>query len=252
MLWLRGESSKLKRRVTFIMKKKKAIVIIFTLSLSLLFPILALAQNQSPQNQKDKSTQNQAENNILVNILVGGVSGVTASVLASAIFWYMLYQQKPKLQISPKIATMSEDRSGNTLYAIKIINKTKTEIINVKLELCAASVVSQTTVDGRSVPAIRLTKIAIGREQPINELMVIDKFNLNDNEAKYAQQLIIAEDINDKCNAENSFLLLRIIATHSASGFSKVYEARYDHPLSNFIVKGRFKGADNLDIIPDS
>jgi hypothetical protein len=221
-----------------------------------------------PTTTPSSNSQEQKKHELLVSLLSSIVVGILSSCIASGIFWYYFYSQKPIIEISKNIAKLTEKGTdkpmsvdGKNVYIIKIINKTASEIINVQFELSIASIIESRTItnqDGtqESVPIIQLSPIQIGRSQPINSLMVIDRYNQADREGKYAQQLVFIENLEEKCDHDNTFLLFKIIATHATSGFSKVYEHRYDCPLisksrpeRSIIQLGRFAGKDSLEII---
>src|SRR5437764_997789 len=66
--------------------------------------------------------------------LLAAIIGVASSFTASLLFLYLLRRFRPKLSISPQIARYKPS-SGPTEYIIKVVNRKKRPIINIRVRL---------------------------------------------------------------------------------------------------------------------
>lgn len=66
-------------------------------------------------------------------IIIGLIAGIISSIVASVLFFISLKSFKPKIKISPFISYKL--RNSNKVYALKIINKSKSPAINIKYQL---------------------------------------------------------------------------------------------------------------------
>lgn len=239
--------------------KRISLTLVSSAFLFLSSPTLSQNSVTSPVPPRDSKTNTQTNisSNQQLSVITGVCSAIVTGLISSAMFWYWLYRKKPKILISQNIAKFPYD--GDELYAIKIVNKTSDDLINVKFELLVATTIGTSSTTDRAdrihiIPKIKLEEIQIGRNNPIREMMIIEKFSRDDHEAKYAQQIVTKINIEDLCHDNNQFLSFRIIATHASSGFSKNFERRYDHPLNgrdptNTIIKsGMFVSGESMEI----
>ena len=172
---------------------------------------------------------------MLETLLLAVLIGILSSIIASILFLWFLTKIRPQLEISDQIA---KERSleGKTIYKIKVINKTSHPIINIKAQLL---LVTPTVVPGGIL--METKKIPLKK----SEVMYIEKFDRSDEEAKYAFRFVTYEDIENIWE-NNKELLFRIMATHSVSGFTKVFEKKYYNKKS--IKEGEFKIGEEMDI----
>ena len=158
-------------------------------------------------------------------LLVSTIIGVLSGIIASLVFFHLLTRIRPKLQISDKIAKKKSSGTSEVAYKIKVINKTHHPIINVKAQL---HLVTPVVVPGGIL--LKTREIPLKR----NEILCIEKFDSNDEQAKYAFRFVTYENIDDIWKEdEKSFLRFRVIATDSFSGFTKVFVKDYQR-LSTF------------------
>ena len=151
-------------------------------------------------------------------ILTSLVGGILSSIVASAMFMYFLFRLKPNLEISPYIAVQKTDNE-NSKYVFKIINRTRREVINVRIQLVLTTY--------RNVPD---GKIAKNTDIPLtkSDVFRIAPFNKNDKNADYAYRISCTQDLNTLWNEDGEgYLRLRIIATDSLTNFSKVFIKEY-------------------------
>jgi len=166
------------------------------------------------------------------------VIGVLSSVIASLIFLSFLTRIRPKLEISDQIAKGKSLTTEDIIYKIKVINKTRRPIINVKAQL---HLVTPIVVPGGIL--LKSKEIPLKR----SEVMYIEKFGPNDEQAKYAFRFTTYEKIEDIWKDDRqSFLRFRIIATDSISGFTKAFSK--DYHTKNLIKEGEFEFGNSIGI----
>lgn len=174
----------------------------------------------------------------MIDYLVSVSIGVLSSFVASLIFLLFLTRVRPKIEISDKIAK-SVSPTGEPIYRIKIINKTRRSIINVKAEL---QLVTPTVTPGGIIQKTKT--IPLKR----SEIMEISKFDLKDKTAGYAFRFVIYENLEELWKDETrSFLRFRVYAVDSLSGFGRVFVKEY-HTKRNSIKEGDFEFGNSLEI----
>lgn len=170
---------------------------------------------------------------MLAMIITSLVTGFISALCASAVFVLLMYRQRPKLQLSSKIAkTTFED---TTVYAFKVINTGRRDAISVIAELF---LIQPTVVEGGigyNIIEIVLVRNKLFHIRPLKK--VGDKFGA-------VFEFITAEDLEAEWGKfQNSYLLFRVTAQDSLSLFSHVFTSEFDSP-EKAIVAGRFaKGA---------
>ena len=174
----------------------------------------------------------------MTEILVGILTGVLSSLVASSLFLFILLRLRPKIEISPYIAV--QERKKGTAYIIKIINKTQREIIDIQSELVVATPIN--VMDG-TITTIKRLKL----ETPNSFYM--NKYDKKDRNAEYAGRYLTYEDIDLKWPDDSvSYLQFRILAKDSLSGFSNYFHHSF-YVKENCLIKGSHKFGDNLDIL---
>lgn len=174
----------------------------------------------------------------MINFLLAIIIGILSSFVASCIFLSFLTRVRPKIVIADQIAR-GKTSTGETAYRIKIINKTRKPIINVKAQLHLMTPTVMPSGVIKKSKAIQLKR---------NAIMEISRFNLKDKTAGYAFRFISYENIEEIWKDDaHSFLRFRIFATHSHSGFGQVFRKDY-HTKRNSIKKGDFEFGNSLEI----
>jgi hypothetical protein len=160
--------------------------------------------------------------------------------ISSGIFLYILSRFRPNIEIAPVIAKGCDTNNEKTLYRIKVINRTKSPIVDVKAQLHILK--NHQTATG-----------SIYKSSPIklkrSHQMVIDGYDKSDSDANYAYRFVTYSDLEINWVDDNvQFLRFRIFARHSISGFGKlVYK---DFRLKrNSIKGGEFSKGDSFEII---
>jgi hypothetical protein len=175
--------------------------------------------------------------------LLAIVVGMLSSLIASLIFSYILMRLRPRIAISNHIAKGKLDVEKEVGYGIKILNKTRSSIVNVEAHLY---LIKPTELpDGEKIrfyEEILLKRNRIpelsefGSETKISGIAYTD----------YDWIFVTYEDLERKLENPNYFLQFSLWATHSISGFSK-------HLVKTFskesIREGEFKKGNSLEII---
>lgn len=203
------------------------------------------------------------------------VSGVIASVVASAIFLIFLSFQKPNIKISKQIAYREEN--GEKYYTIKIVNKTWSPIINIQMILNHAEfsgyldrpkkkifwIIPLPTKDNDGIKLTALNPLKMGRKRPETpkNLQSISSFKVFKSEADepFAIHIRIPhevvedeiQNIKDIVDGDNNdeFLLFEVFATHSFSGFGRSFKQKYKKTMNtNRVINGTFKGGEDMTI----
>lgn len=165
--------------------------------------------------------------------------GVISSLTASVVFLLVLSKLRPRLEISDKIAwTMADNRKE---FHIKIINRTKNPIVNIKTELLLAK--------WRNVSGGRIySSMPIELRQ--SEALQISGFTSDpeDNKAEYAIRFTALEDIDQLwANDENTSLIFRVYGVHSISNLGRAFQRTY-HRKATSLKYGDFKFGNSLEI----
>jgi len=171
-------------------------------------------------------------------MLLSVIIGILSSVIASIIFLTFLTRVRPKIEISNQIAKGKSLTTGDIIYRIKVINKTRHSIINIKAQL---HLVTPIVVPGGIL--LKTKEIPLKR----SEVMCLEKFDPKDEQAKYAFRFVTYEDIEKSWSDDKrSFLRFRIVATDSISGFSKVFTK--DYHTKSLIKEGEFEYGASMEI----
>jgi len=172
-------------------------------------------------------------------IVTGLLTGIISSLCASAVFVFMMFSMRPKLQLSTKIAKTTI--GGNTVYAFKVINAGKRDAMSViaELFLIQPHVVEGGT--GYNVMEIDLVRNKLFHMRPLKK--VGDKFGA-------VFEFITTEDLESEWNGfKNSYILFRVTAQDSISQFTHVFTSEFKSPEIS-IVNGRFGKGEKMNISP--
>jgi hypothetical protein len=170
---------------------------------------------------------------LATNIIIGLVTGFFSAICASAVFVYIMYSQRPKLELSRQIA--KTNFKGQTIYAFKVINAGRRDAVTVSAELF---LIQPHTVEGGvgyNVIEIPLVRQKLFHLRPVAKVGtkfggVFEFITLADLEAEWLA-------------LTDSYLLFRVLAQDSLSFFSQVFSSEFGDP-EKAIAAGRFaKGA---------
>jgi len=172
-----------------------------------------------------------------MSIFMTILTGAIASLIAAVVFAYSLFRYKPRLDISNFIADQS-DKDGR-FFSFKIINRTKSPIINIRADATLANKVPSGAgyvYWTRQIPLVKDYMFQIGGFDPA------------DDNADYALRFVTKVDLNDLWRNSEDFIRLRIIATHPFSNFSRVFVKEF-RLKSASIVSGTHQYGDALGIV---
>jgi hypothetical protein len=172
----------------------------------------------------------------MIDHIVAVIIGVLASIIASVVFFLFLCRLKPKIVISDQIAK-AKDLNGETVYKIKTINKTRSELLKIEARL---HLITPTTATGI------ITRCITEIPRIISDALIMNKFNLKDKEARYVYIFNTNEDIERFLQDDISYLRFRICAVHSFSGFGALYSK--EHYTREDIIEGTFDHGNSLEI----
>jgi hypothetical protein len=164
------------------------------------------------------------------------IIGALGSLIASLVIVFFMYHQRPKMVISDKIAKTSYGE--DTIYSIKVVNIGSRDAVSIKTELLIMEpqvVEGGVTYNILEIPLIR------------NEIFQIRPLSTSGDRPTGVFEFITNVDIEAEWeNRSNSYLLFRLIAQDSLSGFSQVFRAEYYS--KNAIISGRFGTGRNMNI----
>jgi len=176
---------------------------------------------------------------LLISFMDKVVLAILVGLITSGMFLCILSRCRPTIDISPIIAKGADTISGRTIYRIKVINRTKSPIVDIKSQLHVFK--NHQTATGE---IWKSKTVQLKRSDPI----VIDKYDKLDADVNYAYRFVTYEDLEKIWDNDNvQFLRFRIYARHSISGFGAF--AYRDYRLKrNTIRSGEFSKGDNFEI----
>jgi hypothetical protein len=168
------------------------------------------------------------------NLFIGIISGFIASVL----FVGFLYRLRPNIVIAPEIAKRTK-ADGVPHYSFKIVNLTPYPVVDLRIEFVIYTP----------------RNIANGQINDAKILLTADRFQLDSskalsepfgNEAWYTY----AGHLEDEWNDDSQHLVLRVIAKHSLSQFSRVVTQKF-HLKRVSIKLGQFSNGPSLTVVAE-
>ena len=165
------------------------------------------------------------------------LTGVSASIAASLIFLWVLYNFKPKVEISPYIADQTID--GVHRYGFKIINKTKSTIFDIKVQ---ALLIQPVQVHGGPVSNVRELNLLK------DHFFEMGPFDLKDADAHYALRFGTGDDIASLWSSNTEFLRVNVVSRHAFSGFSKVESFIFN--TKGIIKEGKHEFGAGVEVKP--
>jgi hypothetical protein len=156
---------------------------------------------------------------------------------ASFVFVYLMYRQRPKLELSQQIAkTIIGD---NTVYAFKVINAGRRDANSVMAELFLIQPHVVEGGTGYNIMELDLVRNNLFQMRPLKK--VGDRFGA-------VFEFITTEDLEAEWDGfKDSYLLFRVSAQDSISQFTKVFTTEFESPAEAIIV-GRFAKGARMEI----
>jgi hypothetical protein len=174
----------------------------------------------------------------MADYVVPIILGALSSLIASVLFLLFLTRLRPRVVISECIAK-GMDSKGEPIYRIKVINRTRVPIINVRVQL---HFMRPTVVPGGLIYISK--EITFQR----SDILELSPFDLKDNTAAYAYRFRSYEDISKLWNDDTqAYLRFRLYATHSVSGFSRVFRKDYQ-TKRNTLKEGDFAFGNSTEV----
>ena len=174
----------------------------------------------------------------IIQLLQLVVVPIFIGLLTSLLFLLLISRIRPNIQISANIAkVVSKKHLGKYGYVVKIINKSKRAVVDVKVRF--AIVQEKIVPDGL---IMRTSDFVLEKDSEF-EIPGVDK---KEPEAS-AFRFITYDDIETKWNDEKTFLLFVVYAKDSLTGIGKVFTQRYY--LKRVALKdGSFKVGASMEI----
>ncbi len=169
----------------------------------------------------------------LYSIIAGIVSGLLSTILVFA-FWQF---QKPKLEISKEIA-----KNPRGEYRIKIVNKTKRYVSNVKILLQVVKRSNGTNGDVFNTYDLHL---------PYSEIPSIDPRKNPEKSTDYAIRIVMPKDLDTHwVNDAQTSLKLILHCSNSFNTANNTFVQYYRR--KNVIKNGEFECGDSMRIIEEN
>ena len=168
---------------------------------------------------------------MIANLIIGAIG----SLIASALFLLLLLRFRPNLEISPSISKPTYD--GQTIYSIKVVNRGSRDVVRLSAELLMVEPQVVKGGIGKKILQFALSK---------NEWFALTPTTEHDGEAAF--EFITNEKIEFEWEQRpNSYLIFRVYAQDSLSGFTKVFSNKYFSKTDDIIV-GRFGFGASMEI----
>lgn len=156
------------------------------------------------------------------------ITGIISGIISSMLFYIFIFGIKPRIDISNQICL--ERHSDRNIYVVKVVNKSRTFITNVKYQM----ILCKKSNDGN---------VSITTIHPLKEPMVnIDKYLKKTTD--FAVQ--ISYEMDEKLFDKNSYLEFTFEAYHSFSNAMRVKQKKY---TIKDVQKGRFETGKSMIIL---
>ena len=155
-------------------------------------------------------------------------TGALGSLVASGVFLAFLRAIQPRITICPLIARSEFRESGRGSHSIKVINRSWFQLIDVDARL---DLVCRHASPPKGEPLLTVTNIPLVTPHLFNLAPLRPRWL--DSEAKYAARFAVRGNLEGHLPEEEAsgepkdFLLFRIAATHSLSGFRRVVDQTF-------------------------
>lgn len=171
------------------------------------------------------------------------IIALVTGIMAAAVFFLALRIWKPNIKISDKIVkTLKQDENGDDYYdyTFKFINKTRSNIENVSLDLFLMEDYFNGSAKNYKTKELKLA-------QPKFNFLT-GKSNKNKEIHNNCVQMGVKEPLENLWNGEKEWLHLQIDSTHSKSGRRTVHVKTYKDPNATIVI-GKFDSGENFKII---
>ncbi|KAF2507155.1 hypothetical protein EYY60_21855 [Flavobacterium zhairuonense] len=170
---------------------------------------------------------------VLLSIVISILTGVISSYL---FLMYFLNRKRVKIEISSHISKVTFE--GQTNYFFKFINKTNSEIFDIRVEPTFYKQVGG--VGGMNIQG----KDILLKDNFISYIPCKQK---NDTNSLHAMRVRTVEDIENNWSDASSYIRLTVIAKHSLSGFTNIFVK--DFYSKDAITTKKFKSGDDLGVV---
>lgn len=170
-------------------------------------------------------------------IILGIVISIITGIISSYLFlMYFLNRKRVKIEISSYISKVNFE--GQTNYFFKFINKTNSEIFDIRIEPTFYKQVGG--VGGMNIQG----KDIVLKD---NFISYIPCKKRSDPNSLHAMRVRTTEDIESNWSDTSSYIRLTVIAKHSLSGFTDIFVK--DFYSKDVITTRKFKTGDDLDVM---
>ncbi|MHC0444943.1 hypothetical protein ACWA1F_06005 [Flavobacterium sp. 3-218] len=173
----------------------------------------------------------------MIELFLGVLISIVTGIISSYIFlMYFLNRKRVNIEISSYISKVTFEGQTNCFF--KFINKTNSEIFDVRIEPTFYKQVGG--VGGMNIQ---------GKDIKLKDNFVsyIPAKKKDDPTSLHAMRVHTVEDIETYWNDESSYIRLTVIAKHSLSGFTNIFVK--DFYSRDVITTKKFKSGDDLDVV---
>lgn len=171
-------------------------------------------------------------NEILATILTGLISGVISSVL----FFCMMSMLRPHLTISGDICKGVDDIG--VFYAIKILNHSKYDVIDLKIELILKTPFNSNGGLNHSMEWINLRR---------DKILLLPRYKKDDKHGDYALVVATRDNLEQMWTNNAQFVEVKVHGKHCFSGIRKSFDKKY-YTKRSTIKDGMFNFGKTFDI----
>ncbi|MTH14630.1 hypothetical protein [Flavobacterium sp. LC2016-01] len=173
----------------------------------------------------------------MAEVFLGIIISIITGVISSYLFlMYFLNRKRVKIEISAHISKVTFE--GQTNYFFKFVNKTNSEIFDIRIEPTFYK-----QVGGAGGMNIQGKDIVLKD----NFISYIPCKRKSDNNSLHAMRVRTVEDIEMNWSDASSYIRLTVIAKHSLSGFTDIFVK--DFYSKDAITTKKFKSGDDLGVV---
>ncbi|WP_026729506.1 hypothetical protein [Flavobacterium denitrificans] len=173
----------------------------------------------------------------MAEVFLGIIISIITGVISSYLFlMYFLNRKRVKIEISSYISKVTFEEQTN--YFFKFVNKTNSEIFDVRIEPTFYKQVGG--VGGMNIQG----KDILLKDNFISYIPCKQKSDTN---SLHAMRVRTVEDIEMNWSDASSYIRLTVIAKHSLSGFTDIFVK--DFYSKDVITTKKFKSGDDLGVV---
>lgn len=173
-----------------------------------------------------------------MSFIIGIVSGLISGIISSIIANVLIKKNKPNLLISDKFSK-SKNNSSNYEYKIKVINKSKEYLKNVKI---SAQLMTSINAVGGVLLSVKPVHIVY------NDINLIDPYNKDDENARYAIRIRLDDNLEKIWDDDNhTYLEVKIYGENESNGSGKVFRQVYNKKKHSLVL-GEFDSKESMMI----